>query len=98
MFCSSDTLERDELHQRLVRSAKYEEEPDTADDQRDQHDTSQQGFLERELPTDSDLEQNNANLYSIANHYPALASGVLAMVHGVEELVFVDETSNKEIG
>lgn len=97
VFCSSDTLERDELHQRFVGSAKHEEEPDATDYKRYQHDTSQQSFLECELPTNSDLEQNYTNLYAITNHDPTLASRVLAMVHCVEELVLVDKASNEEI-
>jgi len=97
MLGSPDTLERDELHQRLVRLAKHEEEPDAADDKRYQHDASQQGFLECELPTNGDLEQDDTDLYTITNHDPTLASGVLAVIHSVKKLVLVNETSNEEI-
>ena len=45
-----------------------------------------------------DLEEDDSDLDAVTDHDPASAGRVLAVVHGIQELVFVDEASNQEVG
>lgn len=94
----ADTTEGNKPHEGFVSAAVDDAEPDGGDDERDHEEGAGYGLFEEELAGSCELEEDEADKDAVADHAPAGASRVLAMVHGVEELVFVDGVAEGEVG
>lgn len=92
-----EAAEGDIVHQRLVGAAIKDNEPDGGGDEREDEDSAQDGNAEGENAGHGDLEHNKADDDAHADDGPGFAGGVLAVVHGVEELVFVREAADHEV-
>ena len=87
----------DELHQWPIGPGVDVGEPDGSKKKRNQKCTPDQGFLEGKLTAHSDLEEHDADDDAITNHSPSFPCRVLAVIHGVQELVLVYKAPDEEI-
>ena len=89
--------ESDKLHQRAIRPAVLVCKPQGRDGQGRHEDRALEGAPQRELACERELEEHEPGDDAVAHHDPALAGRVLAVLHGVEELVLVHEVANGEV-
>lgn len=89
--------ERDEFRQRLECNAEPIVEPHCRGDEWENEDRAGDGGAEGEDAGHADLEEDEADDDAGADHGPGAAGGMLTVVHGVEELVFVDEGAHDEV-
>ena len=91
------TADSDEFHQRLIGLLVVDDEPDREGDQRDDEDGALDGQAQPQDARHGELEDDQAEDDAVADYGPGSTGGVLAVVHGVEELVLVDEGAEKEV-
>ncbi|KUI57799.1 hypothetical protein VP1G_10979 [Cytospora mali] len=70
---------------------------DGAHEQGDDEQGGEEGELQDEVAGHGDLEDDEAEDHAVADDAPRAAGSVLRLVHGVEELVFVGEVSQREV-
>lgn len=87
----------DEFHEGLVGALVEDEEPDCEDEQGDDQDGSLPPLAGQEDPCHGELEDDETEDDAVTDDGPCFACGVLTVVHGVEKLVFVDETADDEV-
>ena len=92
-----ETPQSNVLHQRLIGFPEKVHEPDGTDEERKEDEGSLDGGPKRQRAQHGKLEHEQANKYAVAYDGPGPASRVLAMVHGVKKLVFVNKGANDEV-
>lgn len=98
LLSASDTFQRDECHEWFICSAVDVSSPDCGEEQRHDGSAAIGCVFESQLPANGELEQDQANQDSVAHHDPASACRVLFVVHCVEQLIFVDKSTDQKVG
>jgi hypothetical protein len=93
----SETSQSDELHQRSVCPCEHKKEPESADDERRHQYGSLESLLQCQLPSDGNLEEDYAKNDAVAHHCPASTRRMLAMLHGIKQLVLVYKLADDEV-
>lgn len=97
MFRIFQAFQSNKLHQRSIGPTVPVAKPYCSEDQRNNQTRSVVGLFEEQLACYRDLKEHRANDNPIAYHHPPASSRMLEVVHGIEQLVFVDEKPYDEM-
>jgi hypothetical protein len=92
-----ETSYGDKLHQRGVSPLVKNNEPDRKDDKWQDQNRTVNCQAETDDACHSNLENDQAKDDAVADDRPGLSSRVPAVIHCIEELIFVDEAAEDEV-
>ena len=93
----SKAADGNKSHQRLVSALVENDEPDSKREQRDDQDRPVHCQTETQNARHGQLEHNKTDHDAVADDGPCSTGGMLTVVHRIEKLVFVGESSNDKI-